>query len=256
MSAPAPWDHFAIRRLIFRWPERNVSFALPLIFLTSVAVHALTFYVFQVVYPPTPSISPAPGQVTLLTKGPENEMLLRWVDAQDPAAACSQEISLPDLGDVCYVPSYAREQSLPKMEEPREKAVFPPARDPLAPLASLATPAKAPQAVRTTLTFSEALQNRNAAAEEPVKITHKSAVALHPTEFLAAIDDRGEVRFCFLQASCGDRCIDSQAEDILRAHGFRHTDSPTPLLWGFATFIWGREACQSPPVQAGPVAIP
>ena len=254
MSHRVPWDHFAIRRLIFRWPERNVSFVFPLLFLASVAVHALTFYVFQVVYPPTPALAPTPGQVTLLSPGPESEALLKWVDAQDPAAACLQEITPPGLGEVRYIPSYSREQSLPKLEEPPGPTVFPPARDPLAPLAKVASATPPHRAVRTSLSFSESLRGRDAAPGEAVKLNRKSAVGLHPTEFLTAVDDRGELRFCFLQAGCGDREIDLQAEAILRSHPFRHTDTPAPLVWGFATFVWGNEAFSpSTPESAGTV---
>ena len=244
MNTPAPWDHFAIRRLIFRWPERSVSFLLPLLFLASVAVHGLTFYLFQVVYPPSVLMAPPPAHVTLLCATPENEALLRWVDVQDPSTAARiPELSPPGLADLAYVPSYAMEHSLPKIQDSRpQTSGFPSALDPLAlPAAKPAPVLVKPLAVHSSLSFSETLKTRDANPSVPVSINARSAAALHPTEFLAAIDDRGEMRYCFLQAGSGDREIDREAEEVLRCRPFKRTESSEPLAWGFATFAWGVE---------------
>ena len=246
MNAPAPWDHFAIRRLIFHWPERRVSFVFPLLFLVSVAAHAGAFYLFQVVYPPSVTITPPPAQVVLLTETRENEALLRWADMRDPAAAARiQEIAPAGMGEIAYVPSYTREHAMPKPEVHRSDASgYPSGRDPLASPSSQPAPAfPATAAVRSSLRLSEALRVRDAAPDAPLAVDAKSAASLHPTEFLVAVDDRGEVRFCFLQAGSGDREIDREAESLLRHRAFRRTDTPTPPAWGFATFTWGAEAC-------------
>jgi len=249
-ASPAPWDHFAIRRLIFRWPERSASFTLPLLFLASVIVHALAFYAFQVVYPPKGSITPQPAQVTFLADTPENEVLLRWAEAQDPSLpARMQEITPPNLGTVRYVPSYATEHALPAVSETTEQTtIFPPARD-LPSLLSVPAKSGSPQsaAVRTTICFSGELQKRDGAGAAVFPSMPTSRAILRPSEFLVSIDDRGEVRYCFLQESCGEREMDKAGETLLRQHAFRRTDSPSPLLWGFATIDWGIEAYSRTP---------
>jgi len=248
---PASASQIFSQRLIFRWPERSASFVLPSLFLASVAAHALTFYVFQVVYPTTVSIAPPPTQVTLLTpSSPENKALLRWVDGQDPAATARlQEATPPNLGEVHYSPSYAAVHTLPELAENSPETIsFPPAQDSLA----LITPATIrPDSPRTvvhsSLTLSEALEARDAAQSKAVVPCSRSSTSLQPTTFLIGISDRGELRYCFLQDGSGDSAIDREGEEVLRRHAFKRTDSPTPIAWGFATFVWGAEAFAPPP---------
>ena len=254
-------------RLVFRWPERIVSLLLPALFVVSVTLHALAFYVFQVVYPPAVAIVPPPAQVTLLTPDTrEGAALLRWVQAQDPAtAARTEEITPAGLGEILYTPSYASVHTLPlETELPAEPSGFPAARSLLNFKASSAADEAAPEpprrAVASALSFSEGLRARAAAPEAPRAVTSKSSPNLRPTVFLAGVSARGEVHYCFLLApnggdpSSGDPEMDKQAEALLRAHRF--TPSGTPLEWGFATFTWGAEAYAPPQPQAQPPAVP
>jgi len=253
-------------KLVFRWPERTASLLLPALFVLSVAVHALAFYVFQVVYPPAVVSAPPPAQVTLLTAAtPEGADLLRWVQAQDPATAARlQEITPAELKEIPYTPAYATVHTLPlEVEPPVEPIGFPAAHSLLDFSESKAATSEPPhRAVSSALSFSEVLRARDAAPEALPRITAKRAPNLRPTIFLVGISDRGEVRYCFLldpnggDPSSGDHDMDKQAEALLREHGFSHSE--TPLEWGFATFTWGAEAYApqpSPPLPQ-PSAVP
>ena len=258
MNAPslaalaAQVEHY---RLVFRWPERSASLLLPAFLLLSLVVHAFAFFLFQVAYPPTVSLSPPPAQVTLITPDqPESAAFLRWVQAQDPAIAASvEEVAPPSgLGKRLYRPSYATARSYPmEVEPPQTSPGFPAARSLLdprdAPTAAATSPAPRP-AVATSLTFSRGLNARDAAPGAPLALATPSRANLRPTVFLVGIGAKGEVRYCVPQAgsegaSSGDPQVDAQAEILLRAHPF--SPSPIPLQWGFATFTWGAQAYAS-----------
>lgn len=241
-------------RLIFRWPERSASLVMPAFFLFAVAVHAFAFYIFQVVYPPTLVNAPPPAQVTLITPAtPQGAALLQWVQAQDPAAVASvQEVLPPALGEIRYTPSYATVQTLPlNAEFPPEPVTFPSAfnlldyRESAAPTAPVT-----PLAVASSLAFSESLRGRDTAASPAIVPVAKSQANLRPTVFLVGVNDRGEVRYCFLQESSTDQGIDTEAEALLRGRAFSHSE--TLLEWGFATFTWGAEAYAPRPASSSP----
>ena len=79
--------------------------------LASAALHALCFYLFQVVYPPAISLLPPPAQVSLIAPTSNDaQAFLNWLDAEDPALAAQTErpadaraFQLPKLA---HVPSY------------------------------------------------------------------------------------------------------------------------------------------------------
>ncbi|MEI6350176.1 MAG: hypothetical protein WCP06_03610 [Verrucomicrobiota bacterium] len=231
--------------LIFRWPERSASLVLPSLFLGSVAAHALAFYLFQVVYPPTVSIAPPPAQVTFVPPStPENKEILRWVEAQNPTANESiQEATPPGLGELRYNPSYATVHTQPKPVEHLPEAIgFPPALDSLALTApvprKLVTPVVG---VPSSLTFSANLAARDPHPAAPISTASAMKANLQPGEFLIGVNEAGDVRYCFLQTSSGDRNLDQESETLLEARRFSPI-APGPddsLTWGFARFIWG-----------------
>ena len=248
-------------RLVFRWPERTASLLIPGLFVLSVAIHTLAFYIFQVVYPPGVSSAPLPAQVTLLTADtPEGAALLRWVQAQDPATAARIPIITPaGLGDIPYTPSYASVHTLPLEVESAPKPIVFPAAHSLLEFtefkeAAFVSPRRV---VSSSLSFSEGLRVRDAATEAPPILTPKNTPNLKPTVFLVGIGDRGEVRYCFLMdpsggdPSSGDHDADKQAEALLRQHAFTHSE--TPLEWGFAIFTWGAEAYAPQAPQPSPI---
>ena len=67
------------------WPSRDLS-ARPLL------LHALCFYVFQIIYPPAVALLPPPGRITVIAPNTEEgRVLLRWLEAEDPALASTTQ---------------------------------------------------------------------------------------------------------------------------------------------------------------------
>src|SRR5260370_7112812 len=87
LSAPAPTS------LLFNWePPRRRKAAITAFLVASLIAHALCFYIFQIVYPPTVSLLPPPARVSLIApNSEEGRTVLPWVDAQDPALAFSPQ---------------------------------------------------------------------------------------------------------------------------------------------------------------------
>src|SRR5947199_10257257 len=102
----------ATEPLLFRWePPRRRKVAITAFLALSLGGHALCFYIFQIVYPPTVALLPPPARVSLITPASEEgRTLLRWIDAEDPAVAFTThrppEARLRALPKVEHVPSY------------------------------------------------------------------------------------------------------------------------------------------------------
>src|SRR6266498_4045013 len=110
MNIPA--SETAAEALLFSWePPRRRQLALAAFMALSLTAHALCFYVFQIVYPPTVSLLPPPARVGVITSSSEEgRTLLRWLDAEDPALAFTTqrppEERLRAFPKVEHVPSY------------------------------------------------------------------------------------------------------------------------------------------------------
>jgi hypothetical protein len=78
---------------IFNWsPRRSRKLSLISFIVGSAVLHALCFYVFQVVYPPTIALLPPPARVNLITpETEEGRLLLRWIEAEDPALSSTTQ---------------------------------------------------------------------------------------------------------------------------------------------------------------------
>src|SRR5882757_956321 len=102
----------ATESLLFTWDSPRRRRAAFLAFLAlSLLAHAVCFYIFQVVYPPTVTLLPPPARVALITPASEEgRTLLRWIDAEDPALAFTTqrppEARLRALPKVEHIPSY------------------------------------------------------------------------------------------------------------------------------------------------------
>src|SRR5947208_16101175 len=98
--------------LLFNWaPPRGRNLAITGFLIASLGAHAACFYIFQIVYPPTVSLTPAPQRVNLISaNSEEGTALLRWVDAEDPALASTTRrtpgAKLHILGIAQHVHSY------------------------------------------------------------------------------------------------------------------------------------------------------
>src|SRR5947208_10012713 len=122
VSAPAATS------LLFNWePPRRRKMAITVFVIVSLVAHALCFYVFQIVYPPTIALLPPPARVSLISpNSEEGRTLLQWIDAEDPALAFTTqrpaEARLRALPKVEHIPSYVA-------VEPSLKQVPPPVAD-------------------------------------------------------------------------------------------------------------------------------
>src|SRR5438477_10557731 len=114
-----------VEPLLFSWePPRRRRAAITAFVALSLIAHALCFYIFQIVYPPTVSLLPPPARVSVITSNSEEgRTLLRWVDSEDPALAFTTqrpaETRLRALPKVEHIPSYlAVEPSLKQVPSP------------------------------------------------------------------------------------------------------------------------------------------
>src|SRR5205807_5009223 len=102
----------SVAPLLFNWnAPRRRNLAISGFLVASFVAHAACFYLFQIVYPPTVSLAPAPQRVNLISaNSDEGATLLRWLDAEDPALASTtrrpSDAKRHLLGQVQHVPSY------------------------------------------------------------------------------------------------------------------------------------------------------
>lgn len=235
--------------LTFQWPEPHaIPWTLAGCIGLSLLAHALSFYIFQITYPPSAHVTPPPAQVSILSAdSPENDALLRWLDAEDPALAAKPPHAAPpeDL-TVRYTPSFAEVRALPKTWPEPEPAFSYPAAESGYALIARAAPrpaeATAPSqpAPATQLRLSGALAARLILHRGAWDFSPSALTELQPVRFLLGVSGRGEVRYVFLRESSGDKALDAQAEAQLRRADFSAAPD-APLAWGFAAFSWGAE---------------
>src|SRR5436305_6097118 len=102
-----------VEPLLFSWePPRRRRAAITAFVALSLIAHALCFYIFQIVYPPTVALLPPPARLSLITPdSEEGRTLLRWIDAEDPALAFTTRLppdaTLRALSRTEHVPSYS-----------------------------------------------------------------------------------------------------------------------------------------------------
>src|SRR5215217_5737465 len=110
---------------VFDWSSpRGRKLALISFISGSAVLHALCFYVFQIIYPPTVALLPPPARINIIT--PESEdgrVLLRWVEAEDPALSSTTQrppASVIQAPHASYVPSFANRQPMLREAAPYE----------------------------------------------------------------------------------------------------------------------------------------
>jgi len=251
MTPPAtPAVEFAS---VFDWsPPRSRKISLLSFVAASAALHALCFYVFQIVYPPTAAPSPPPARVNILTAASEEgRVLLRWIEAEDPALSSTTQkppqarAFLPPKAD--YVPSYVNRQPALKELPPFEPDLRVPSSRPPAPVptATASTPVAA-ALVRTSIDFGVEVEALGPPVLPTPRFTASSREAAQAVQFRVAVNTRGEVRYCFLQNSSGDPALDDQARRHLLLARFpaienRKTTNENNDLWTTATIEWGND---------------
>jgi hypothetical protein len=247
--------------LTFHWPnERRFSFLLPGFVALSAFAHALMFYVFQVIYPPTVSITPPPVQAEFIAPEAANSVLFRWIEAEDPAiAASAPDLITRGLLELPYRPSYLEARTFPKPAAPPTLGVeFPPAESALnlvqRELAPKRSPLRNVTPAGTNLRIGGALAGRKLARPLKPVITH-GTLLLQPAAFLIGVNSFGEIQYLFLQDGSGDPEMDRKAEEGL-AEASLDAAPGTGLTWGTATFVWGPDAypaaAHSPRLTAEP----
>src|SRR6266478_4946649 len=150
--------------LLVNWDApRQRNLAITGFLIASFAAHAACFYLFQIVYPPTVSLTPAPQRVNLINPNSEQgATLLRWVDAEDPALASTTRrppgAKLHLLSDAQHVPSYfASEPNLKEAPPLTVDLRVPSAQSPGPVPAPRPARAKPIEAAPTKVTFSNEL---------------------------------------------------------------------------------------------------
>jgi hypothetical protein len=260
--------------LLFNWgPPRRRNLALIGFLAASFAAHAGSFYLFQIVYPPTVSLAPAPQRVNLITANSEQgATLLRWVDAEDPALASTtrrpSDAKRYLLGKIEHVPSYfEREPALKEAPPPTVDLRIPSAQAP-GPVPVFNRASTQPIGTSgTTLTFSNELNKLGQPKTAQVKFQASTREPPQNAQFRIAVDALGAVVYCFNVASSGDAALDEQARSYLALCRFparavpsgaegqsRSTSNDHSLVWGIATIEWGNDvvAANAKPTPSAP----
>ena len=248
----------AANELIFGWekPGRG-KWTLGGFLLASFVMHAFGFYLFQIVYPPAVALLPPPGRVSLIApNSDEGRQLLRWIEAEDPAIA-STTLPAPDakalvLPTIQHAPSYLGRQPALRDLPPAPPAVRIPSANPPAPVEKPVPPTQlTTRPVATVIRFAPQFVSLISPQTPELKFTASSREAPQAARFLIAVNDKGEVRHCFLQDSSGDAALDEQARKYIVASRVpavlnSPSSSPGSLTWGDATVEWGNDISLPP----------
>ena len=248
--------------LLFRWERpRRRRLAIAGFLVASASVHALCFYIFQVVYPPAISLLPPPARVSVIAPtSDEARTFLNWLAAEDPALASQTQrpIDAPvfRLPKLAHVPSYITVP--PKLKElpPAPAEHFELSAMPPAPVPVEATVApNAPLIAPTTITFSDSLGDRPH-TRPSFKFRASLRDAPQSVRFRIAVDSAGVVKYCLLEQSSGDAALDDQARHCLTLCRFgAGTAAETPdkeLAWATAAFDFGNDLQLPPAPERAP----
>jgi outer membrane biosynthesis protein TonB len=251
-------------RLVFAWDHpRRRRLAIAGFLAGSVLLHALCFYLFQIIYPPAVALLPPPGRVTVIAPNTEEgRVLLRWLEAEDPALASTTQppaggksLAMPTIQ---HAPSYlARQPALrdipPYPPDPAVPSAQPPAPVELPPLRIPTVAQIAPTIVRV----SPELETLGARQSPALKFSSTGRESPQAAEFRLAVDGNGAVRYCFVEKSSGDAALDEQARKHLALTRFSANHSPKSeirnvFVWGTATLEWGNDIVAAAPESVAP----
>jgi len=245
MNASAP--DLTTEPLLFSWePPQSGRLAIAGFLVLSLLAHGFCFYLFQIVYPPTVSLSPPPARVSVISSSSEEgRSLLRWIDAEDPALAFATQqppdAKLHALPKVDYVPSYLGAEPVLK-EVPRlDVDLGIPSAHPPGPVPFLhrqTMPAVGPS--RTSVSFSEDLGPLGDPNLPDYSFTASNHETPEAIRFRVAVAGTGEIRYCFPLNSSGDPLLDEQAHRYLTLCRFP-SQQGSALVWGIATVEWGND---------------
>ncbi|HEY4284978.1 MAG TPA: hypothetical protein VGM62_18085 [Chthoniobacterales bacterium] len=249
--------------LMFEWgPPQGEKFLITTFVVGSLLLHAVAFYVFRIIYPPAIAVLPPPARINLISANSEDgRRVLQWIEAEDPALASAtvrpSETRSRILPKLSHVPSYmVQEPTLKDVPSPNllpgsAPAAFPPGPVPVAQAVQAAWPK-----ISTRVGVSDELKNLDELKLADQQFAASSAEPPESVRFRIAVNNSGEIHYCFRLNSSGDSSLDDQARLWLLRGRFA-SRSPVPdrdensLTWGVATIEWGNDV--SHPV---PVAMP
>jgi hypothetical protein len=244
--------------LLFAWePAHTRRFVIFAFLAASVVGHAICFYLFQIVYPPTVALLPPPARVNVISEETEEgRTLLRWMAAEDPALATTTQrpaeakaFIVPKLP---HVPSYLTIQpALKTLPDPalqwQSSSSQPPGP---VPMERVPKPVPLP-ATPTEIVFSENLDSLGKVEMPALKFTASSREPPQNASFRVAVTPNGTVRYCFLQNSSGDSALDEQARVYLGLCRFVPKTTASikdrdRLSWASARIGWGNDVLAPP----------
>jgi hypothetical protein len=252
----------AAESLIFSWDSpRGEKLTITIFLALSLIAHALCFYIFQIVYPPTVALLPPPARVTLITPdSEEGRTLLRWIDAEDPALAFTtrrpQETRLRAVPKAEHVPSYSAIEPTLKNIPPLERDLRIPSCQPPGAVPFVHQKTAPPvSVVKTSVSFSNELQVFGAPTPPEPAFVASNEEMPETIRFRIAVNKLGEVRYCFSINSSGDPALDEQARlYVARCRFSQNTaNAGKPdlfLAWGTATIVWGNDIARPQPARA------
>ena len=256
-------SEIAAEPLLFSWdsPRRQRTMLAAFLVLSLVA-HALCFYVFQIVYPTPVALLPPPARVTFIAADSgEGRTLLRWIDAEDPAVAFTTHpvpgARLGVLPKAEHLPSYSTIEPILKELPPLKLELrIPSSRPPGAVQSSARKPASATDIARTYVSFSKELDEFGTPTLPPSGFAASNEETPETLRFRVAVNDLGEIRYCFPINSSGDPALDEQARlQIVRIRFSQSKQtsnkSDSALVWGMATIQWGSDVAR---LQRAPAA--
>jgi hypothetical protein len=258
-------SEIVVEPLLFGWDSPRAQKAVLVIFVAlSLIAHAFCFYVFQIVYPTPVALLPPPAGVTFIAPDTEQgRTLLRWIDSEDPALAFTtrapSDTKLDAISKAKHEPSYfALDPLLKKIPALKPDLRIPSSR-PLAavPVRSRRTVSAAGKH-RTYILFSNELERFGVANIPQSRFAASNEEAPQTLRFRIAVNDLGEIRYCFPINSSGDPGLDEQG----RLQVVRSRFSPSKitagepglaLVWGTATIQWGSDIAR--PQQAPTASV-
>lgn len=233
--------------LLFNWgPPRRRARALLLFIAASLGLHALCFYIFQIVYPPAVVLVPPPARVNLISnQTEEGRALLRWADAEDPALLTT---TMPapgskwrELPRIEHVPSYMSERVTLKQLPPLNVDLAPPSVQPPQPVRTSRRVAPKPRvAAPTSVELSEEIAALGAAKFPETNFTASTNEQPENVRFRIAVNARGKVQYAFPLNSSGDAALDAQAHAHIAQATFANPPNES-LVWGIATVEFGSD---------------
>jgi hypothetical protein len=253
--------------LLFSWePPQRQKVAIVTFLVISLIAHALCFYIFQIVYPPTVSLLPPPARISVITSNSEEgRALLRWIDAEDPALAFTTQrppgAKLRALPKVEHAASYFTAEPVLKEIPPLVVDLRIPSSQPPGPVhfgRRQNVPAMTPAV--TSISFSKELDTRGVPILPQTSFVASNDQPPETIRFRIAVNTNGEIHYCFPFNSSGDPVLDEQARRSLTLCRFPPSSitdqiGGKSLIWGIATVEWGTDVTPrkaTPTVTATP----